>query len=36
MGQPVVGLKKLAEREGFEPFFYREYKLLKNTELIDD
>ena len=28
--------EKLAEREGFEPFFYREDKLLRNTELIDD
>ena len=27
---------KLAEREGFEPFFYREAKPLGNTDLIDD
>ena len=26
----------MAEREGFEPFFYREDKLLRNTELIDN
>jgi hypothetical protein len=26
----------MAEREGFEPFFYREAKLLRNTDLIDD
>jgi hypothetical protein len=34
--QEVLDTGKLAEREGFEPFFYREAKLLRNTDLIDD
>jgi hypothetical protein len=29
-------MRRMAEREGFEPFFYREAKLLRNTDLIDD